>query len=339
MRTAAPQAPSAGIDLRAVASLSPDEALRWLASRHEGLTTDEADARLRTDGPNRIPTATHDGVVRRLLAQITHFFALLLWAAAILAWIGGMPQLAVAIVLVVLINGAFSFAQEERAERATKALAMLLPVQAVVRRDGIRATISVEELVHGDIVPLREGDRISADARLLRTDGLRVGMATLTGESVPVARDAEPEVASDVAFAFLGPVEAALSMAMLPVGAALWFGWSWGAALPTGADAALLSSSVFSAIVLMQMANAFACRSDPASLFRIGPLTNRLLIWAVGVELGLLLAFVQIPPLARLLGGESMTPQAWLPVLVTPFVFLTAEELRKAFVRGRYAPR
>jgi magnesium-transporting ATPase (P-type) len=137
------------------------------------------------------------------------------------------------------------------------------------------------------------------------------------------------------AFGFLGPLEAALSMAMLPVGAALWFGWTWGAALPTGTDAALLSSSVFAAIVLMQMANAFACRSERASLLTMGPFTNRLLVGGVGVELLLLLAFVQLPGLARVLGGAPMTAAAWLPVLATPVVFLLIEELRKALVRGR----
>jgi magnesium-transporting ATPase (P-type) len=196
MRTAAPQAPSAGFDLRAVAVLTPEEALRTVGSRHQGLTTDEADARLRVDGPNTIPEPPQAGAVRRLLSQFTHFFARLLWGAAILAWIGGMPELSIAIVLVVLINGVFSFVQEERAERATKALASLLPQQAVVRRNGIRATVPAEDLVRGDVVLLREGDRISADARLLRTDALRVDMSTLTGESLPVNRDAEAEVSS-----------------------------------------------------------------------------------------------------------------------------------------------
>jgi magnesium-transporting ATPase (P-type) len=138
-------------------------------------------------------------------------------------------------------------------------------------------------------------------------------------------------------FGFLGPMQATLSMAMLPIGAALWFGWTWGESLPTGADAALLSSAVFSAIVVMQMANALECRSDPASLFTIGPFTNRLLLGAIGAETLLLLAFVQIPALADLLGGAPMTAEAWIPVLVTPFAFLALEELRKAVVRWRYA--
>ena len=83
------------------------------------------------------------------------------------------------------------------------------------------------------------------------------------------------------AFAFLGPVEATASMALVPIGAALFFGWPESPLPASGSDLAVLSTMVFSAIVLMQMANAFECRSNPASLFSIGPLSNRLLVGAV----------------------------------------------------------
>jgi potassium/sodium efflux P-type ATPase len=134
---------------------------------------------------------------------MVHFFALMLWAAAALAFIGGMPALGWAIIAVVIINGLFSFAQEYRAERATRALAALLPTQARVRRGGRTTRIAAEELVPGDVVLLREGDRISADARIVRTHMLAVDNSMLTGESVPVQRTQEaletlPEDASDV---------------------------------------------------------------------------------------------------------------------------------------------
>jgi magnesium-transporting ATPase (P-type) len=137
------------------------------------------------------------------------------------------------------------------------------------------------------------------------------------------------------AFGFLGPIEAALSMVMLPLGAWLFFGWSWGAALPHGADHETLSAMVFAAIVTMQMANAYACRSDPASLWSIGPLSNHLLNGAVVAEFAALLAFIYVPFLYDLLGGQPLTPTEWLPVAVTPFLLLGAEELRKAWVRRR----
>ena len=137
------------------------------------------------------------------------------------------------------------------------------------------------------------------------------------------------------AFGWLGPVEATASMAMLPIGAALFFAWP-DLPLPTeGVSKETLSTMVFAAIVCMQMANAFECRSTPASLFSIGPLRNRLLVWAVITEALALLAFVYVPPIADALGQQPLEPAQWLPVLVTPFVLLAAEEARKAVVRRR----
>jgi magnesium-transporting ATPase (P-type) len=92
---------------------------------------------------------------------------------------------------------------------------------------------------------------------------------------------------------------------------------------------------VFSAIVLMQMANAFECRSEPASLFSIRPLSNRLLVGAVGAEAVMLLVFVYVPGISHALGGAPLTWQQWLPVLVTPWILLGLEEARKAVVRAR----
>jgi magnesium-transporting ATPase (P-type) len=137
------------------------------------------------------------------------------------------------------------------------------------------------------------------------------------------------------AFAFLGPVEAALSMAMLPIGAAILFGWRFGAPLPSsGSDLDVLSAMVFAAIVVMQMANAFECRSDPGSLSSIGPLSNRLLVVAIGFEAVVLIGFLYLRPLAEALGNGRLGLSAWLPILITPLLFLGTEEGRKAWVRA-----
>jgi magnesium-transporting ATPase (P-type) len=140
------------------------------------------------------------------------------------------------------------------------------------------------------------------------------------------------------AFGFLGPIEAALSMAMVPVGAAIAFGWRPGTALPTGSGLDVLSAMVFAAIVCMQMANAFACRSDPAPLRSIGPFSNRLLLAAVAAEVVLLFGFLYLPGLSEVLGNGSITLELWIPVAVTPLLFLAAEEGRKAWVRRRATP-
>ncbi len=151
-----------------------------------GLTTVEARRRLEANGPNRLPRAAPHRAWRQLLAQFTHFFALMLWVAAILATVAGMAQLGLAITLVVLINGVFAYAQEQRAERAAQELQDLLPAGVVVRRDGQPVIVAAAEIVVGDVVILSPGDQVPADLAVFQADHLAVDESTLTGESVPV---------------------------------------------------------------------------------------------------------------------------------------------------------
>ncbi|HQR78815.1 MAG TPA: cation-transporting P-type ATPase [Actinomycetota bacterium] len=152
-----------------------------------GLTSGEAAARLAEVGPNELPQVAGAPLWRQLLGQFVHFFALMLWGAAALALIGGLPQLAVAIVLVVVVNGGFAFVQEYRAERAAQRLRELLPSRVVVVRDGRQTTVGAAEIVPEDLVLLREGDRICADMTCVWAEGLMVDTSMLTGESVPDA--------------------------------------------------------------------------------------------------------------------------------------------------------
>lgn len=136
-------------------------------------------------------------------------------------------------------------------------------------------------------------------------------------------------------FGFLGPIEAILSLAMVPIGAAIFFGWP-GIALPaSGVDKAVLSTMLFCSIVLCQQAVALSCRRTPASIMSIGPFSNTLLNAALAVELCLLGVMVYVPVVSRVLGQHPLTPEQWLPVIVTPFVLLGAEEVRKGVVRAR----
>ena len=152
-----------------------------------GLSSAEARSRLAEYGPNVLAEAKPPSHVRRLFAQLVHLFALLLWAGAVLAWLAGMPQLSIAIVVVVLVNAAFAFAQEYRAERAADALRRMLPQTARVRRDGEVVELPAEELVPGDVLVLDAGERVTGDADLLDVTELRVDNSTLTGESWPVS--------------------------------------------------------------------------------------------------------------------------------------------------------
>lgn len=156
-----------------------------LGSSPNGLSPREVERRRLIHGPNTLTRTRGSRWFGQLLRQLTHPLALLLWVAALLAWISGSQPLSVAIVVVIVINAAFAFVQERHAERAVEALADIIPVTARVVREGPEEEIPASELVPGDIIHLAEGDRVSADARLIG-GSVEVDLSTLTGESVPV---------------------------------------------------------------------------------------------------------------------------------------------------------
>jgi calcium-translocating P-type ATPase len=158
-----------------------------LGSTAEGLSAREAAHRLTQYGANEIVRRRRRGHLRDLARQFTHPLALLLIVAAVLAWLAGITPIAVAIVIVILINAAFAFVQELQAERAVEALAGYLPTQTRVVRDGRELRIAASQLVPGDVLLIEEGERVSADARLF-SGSLELDMSTLTGESVAVER-------------------------------------------------------------------------------------------------------------------------------------------------------
>ena len=180
--------PTEAIDPREPADLL----LRHLRTTRSGLSVREAERRLLTEGPNELTRHTGATWPRELARQLTHPLALLLWVAAALAYFAGTPALALAIVGVILLNAAFAFVQERQAERAVEALGRYLPSHATVVREGHRSEIEATLLVPGDLLLIEEGDRVSADARLLE-GSIEVDLSTLTGESVPVLRSAEYE--------------------------------------------------------------------------------------------------------------------------------------------------
>lgn len=150
-----------------------------------GLTSAEAARRRRDEGPNTLPVQRKAPAWRLLVSEMVHFFALLFWVAGALAFLAGMPQLGIAVFVVIVLNGLFAFAQEQKAEHAAERLRGLLPRQVTVVRDGTRRQVSAEDLVTDDTVLLSEGDRISADLRLEMVHALAVDTSALTGESIP----------------------------------------------------------------------------------------------------------------------------------------------------------
>lgn len=185
--------------------LTADEAIKSLHSSALGLSHADAAKRLQEYGANRVEEAAREHLAIRLLKEFTHFFALILWLAAGLAFVAelydpgkGMATLGSAMVGVIAVNGLFSFWQEYRAEKAIAALRQLLPAQVVVVRDSENIQIQAEGLVPGDILLLGEGDKVPADCRLIEAFGVRVNNATVTGESLPRARNAEPGTEEEV---------------------------------------------------------------------------------------------------------------------------------------------
>jgi calcium-translocating P-type ATPase len=166
-----------------------DLLLAHLGTRLGGLSSREAERRMVQYGRNEISRGERQRWVTEFVRQLVHPLALLLWAAAMLSLASGSQALAIAIVVVILLNAVLAYVQELQAERATEALKRLLPQRARVRRDGSECEVDATALVPGDVVLLAEGDRLSADVRLI--DGsLEVDMAPLTGESQPVVRAA-----------------------------------------------------------------------------------------------------------------------------------------------------
>jgi magnesium-transporting ATPase (P-type) len=173
-------------------TLSAEEVYQFLEISKSGLSDDDAHERLVKFGANELPEPAHRPLWLRFTDQLRHFMALLLWVAGILAFISGTPQLGWAIWAVIWINAVFSFWQEFQAEQALAALKNVLPMQVKVYRNGELKQIPARELVRGDVMQLEEGDRVSADARLVTTESLYLDVSVLTGESLPVARNAYP---------------------------------------------------------------------------------------------------------------------------------------------------
>jgi sodium/potassium-transporting ATPase subunit alpha len=179
-----------------LARQSPAAALLSLRSSPQGIDPAEAARRLAEFGPNRIQAVARQPLWLQLVKEFSHFFALILWLAAGLAFVAesfdpaqGMFELGFAIVGVVVVNGLFSFWQSYKAERALATLSNLLPRQVDVLRAGQTLVLPAAELVPGDVLLLAEGVQVPADCRVIEAWGLRVNLATLTGESFPKARN------------------------------------------------------------------------------------------------------------------------------------------------------
>jgi Ca2+-transporting ATPase len=178
--------------------LSLDEIVATLGTDvRRGLTDEEALARLERYGRNEIAAEEPVPAWRRFLAQFQDVLVILLLAATAISaalWAyerdAALPYEALAIFAVVLLNATLGYVQESRAEAAVAALRAMAAADATVIRSGERRQVSATAIVPGDIILIEEGDTVPADARVLESASLRTAEAALTGESLPVAKDA-----------------------------------------------------------------------------------------------------------------------------------------------------
>jgi Ca2+-transporting ATPase len=182
--------------------LSPAEVFEQLGSNADaGLSTGEAQRRLLEYGPNELQRAHHVSAWAVFAAQFKNLLIVILLVAVVLSAILGHVIEAVAIGVIILFAALLGFYQEYRAERALEALQEMAAPTAAVVRDGDEWTIPARDLVPGDIVHLRTGDKIAADARLFEAVNLQLDEAALTGESVPVEKQTAALLDKDLAIA------------------------------------------------------------------------------------------------------------------------------------------
>ncbi len=190
-------------------ALSSEAVLSDLKVEADGLTADEAAKRLAHYGPNQLTEGSRPGFWHMLWAQLNNFVVILLLVAALVSGLIGWQEYthtgefaefveAGAILLIVVLNAVLGIVQEGKAEEALASLKKMAAPEAQVLRNGRRISIPSHELVPGDIVYLEAGNYVPADVRLIEAINLRVEEASLTGESLPVEKNASVLLEEDV---------------------------------------------------------------------------------------------------------------------------------------------
>jgi Ca2+-transporting ATPase len=207
-------APTKGAPRLAWHYASPEEvAAYWQSSLSNGLETNEARSRLERLGKNRLPEEPPESWWKKLYKQVTDFTVLaLIGAAGIAGALGLLAPLpgatflerfgdSLAILGIVVLNATLGLLQEQRAERALLALKRMTAPTARLVRSGKPVEVPSDDVVPGDLMLLEEGDRVAADVRLIEAHDLEVDEGPLTGESLPVSKDAHAAVVPETALA------------------------------------------------------------------------------------------------------------------------------------------
>ncbi|MBN2033746.1 MAG: cation-translocating P-type ATPase [Deltaproteobacteria bacterium] len=179
------------IESKDTCSFSVDRVVDGLATRlNEGLTEAEARRRLEEHGPNELSEKPRPGFLSMLLDQFKNFLVIILIVAALVSLLLGEMIDAAAIIFIVILNSVVGVIQESKAEKALAALKKMSAPNAQVIRNGHQIMVPSRELVPGDIVVFEAGNYVPADMRLVESINLKIEEASLTGESVPVDKNA-----------------------------------------------------------------------------------------------------------------------------------------------------
>jgi len=171
--------------------LSREEVLEKLDSElEEGLSGEEASKRLNTYGPNQLVEGKKTTFLEMVYEQLNNFVVIMLIAAAVISAFLGEGLDAGAIITIVVLNTIMGVIQDSRAQQELEALKKMASPEAQVLRDGHRISVPASKLVPGDIVFLETGNFVPADVRLIEAINLKIEEAALTGESVPVQKNA-----------------------------------------------------------------------------------------------------------------------------------------------------
>ncbi|WP_312815239.1 cation-translocating P-type ATPase [Sedimentibacter sp.] len=165
---------------------------------NRGLSRREAEKRLEDYGKNELEATGKKSFLTKLIAQFTDFLIIILMVAAGISGFVGEKDDAIVILAIVVINAVLGIYQEGKAEKSVEALQKLSAPNAKAIRDGNQIIIPAADIVPGDLIALDAGDIIPADIRLIESSNLKVEEASLTGESVPVEKDANTKIAGRV---------------------------------------------------------------------------------------------------------------------------------------------
>jgi len=183
MRTSTDNVPAYALDV--------ESALQALETSTHGLSSEEAALRLETHGPNELKSGPRISLWTILAEQFKNVLVIILLIATALSAVMGHGIEAIAITVIVVFAVLLGFVQEYRAERAIEALRRMAAPTSTVFRDGVEVEVAANKVVPGDVVLIRSGDRIPADARIIESHSLKLEESALTGESVPVEKIVE----------------------------------------------------------------------------------------------------------------------------------------------------